>query len=89
MSNKRDFTTPIEYEFYEPFKINILILRRISGKEETVPCPFCGRKHIHGSAEGHRCSNCGTGSDIKRKVIHADGTILFENDGYIIRDLLT
>lgn len=24
-----------------------------------VPCPFCGRIHLHGPMEGHRVAHCG------------------------------
>ena len=29
-----------------------------TGLELTFPCPFCGRKHIHGGGPGHRAAHC-------------------------------
>ena len=27
----------------------------------TVPCPFCGRRHLHGALTGHRIAHCHRG----------------------------
>jgi hypothetical protein len=28
----------------------------------TVPCPRCGRQHLHGAQPGHRLAHCGRGA---------------------------
>lgn len=79
---RKSFDTPIEYEKY--LEGNYLVLRRKKGKEETVPCPFCGTGHIHGRSDGHRIAHCA--SSLQHEYVTApDGTILYQKHGYILR----
>ncbi len=60
------------------------VLRRDSEDSETDPCPFCGRRHTHGTGDGHRVSHCpdlGLRKEIKTK----DGITLSQSDGYLIK----
>jgi len=69
------------------------IIWRKKGKEETDPCPYCGKKHIHGTAEGHRIAHC-VGKRLERKIIPtdqmgvylSDGTYVEQNAGYVLRE---
>ncbi|MDD3814370.1 MAG: GIY-YIG nuclease family protein [Desulfocapsaceae bacterium] len=45
-------------------------------------CPFCGKRHYHGTDDGHRVKHCHGGStEIKTN----DGTVLLQDHGYIIK----
>lgn len=45
-------------------------------------CPFCGKRHYHGTGDGHRARHChGGDSEIKTN----DGTVLLRDHGYIIK----
>lgn len=74
----------IEYEIR--FRLSILILKRKTGEQKTFPCHFCGIKHLHGRGDGHRVAHCGTG-EYDFFVIADDGTILYQSDGYIIKNV--
>lgn len=80
MAIRRIWTTPIEYKIVSgrPY----LILKRKACAEMTKPCPFCGAGHIHGTMDGHRVTHCATGS--KEFVTAPDGTVLYQDKGYIL-----
>ena len=60
-----------------------LVLYRKNEYADTEKCSFCKRHHSHGTGDGHRVPHC---PDKKEKsVIATDGTILYQEDGYIIR----
>mgnify|MGYP006367740849 FL=1 len=82
---KPDYSTDVEYEINNnrPY----LVLKRKTKTSDTLPCPFCGSKHSHGTADGHRCSHCGHGPEVKKNVVAEDGTILNQSDGYIIKTM--
>ena len=76
---KKNFSTPIEYVVLSrPY----LLLKRKKGAKMTLPCPFCGTGHIHGTLDGHRVAHCAT--DHKDTVIAKDGTVLSNKLGYVI-----
>lgn len=80
----------IEYSIDSPGDKPVLILDRIAGAEKTVPCAFCGERHIHGWAEGHRIAHCTSpvlGTGTKDSVTAPDGTVLHQKDGYILRNI--
>lgn len=81
---KRNFYTRIEYQFWGGK--NRLVLKKKKGGKETVPCPFCGCVHIHEINEGHRIPHCGTKEE-NSCVIALDGTVLYNKDGYILKDM--
>lgn len=59
---------------------------RSSKKGLTYMCMFCGSQHRHGLADGHRAPHCNQVTTILLPVIkHKDGTILYQDDGYIVR----
>ena len=70
----------IEYELLNgrPYAV----IYRVNEKEKTEICPFCGKRHIHGSGDGHRTAHCTDGSPT---ISAADGTILTQEHGYILR----
>ena len=80
---RKNFKTKIEYT--SAYKKPILILKRKTGAEETVPCPFCGTGHVHGTSPGHRIGHCATGC--KTSVTAPDGTVLYQSDGYYIENV--
>ena len=51
---------------------------------KTKRCPFCYETHNHGRGEGHRIPHC-SNEKKEKSVIADDGTILYQNNGYIIR----
>jgi hypothetical protein len=53
----------------------------------TDPCPFCRTPHNHSAGDGHRLIHCAS-SKGKPKITASDGTVLYANDGYIIRTRL-
>jgi hypothetical protein len=80
MKKITNYSTIIEYKIVSGKPL--LILKRKQGNELTSPCPFCGTGHYHGTGDGHRISHCADGS--KKFVIAPDGTMLYENDGYVL-----
>ena len=65
----------------------IAVLRRHKKKHErtsrTDHCPFCGRRHSHGTSDGHRVAHC---SDEALEEVHlASGLTLKRKDGYFVR----
>ncbi len=65
----------------------IAVLRRHKKKHErtsrTDYCPFCGRRHTHGTSDGHRVAHC---SDSAREEVRlASGLTLRRDDGYLVR----
>jgi hypothetical protein len=60
------------------------ILWRKKGNELTDKCPFCGERHVHGRALGHRVQHC---ADYKVKGFYSSDGIFFEpKKGYIIKE---
>jgi hypothetical protein len=63
----------------------------------TMPCPFCGRRHGHGAADGHRVAHCRSVPWEKRWKIERetgekcwyvdadDGNRYYSKHGYIIK----
>jgi hypothetical protein len=53
-------------------------------QNETGPvvCPYCGREHHHGTADGHRSSHCPTSSHGRR--LNLEGEIVTPADGYLV-----
>lgn len=80
----------IEY-CYIPFSTKpYLILNRLMGAEKTLPCPFCGVEHIHGWGDGHRLAHCTSPNGLsktKASVTAPDGTVLNQDDGYVLRNI--
>ena len=79
-------------EYEEVSGRKFAILWRKKGNELTDECPFCGDKHVHGTAEGHRVKHC-VATMGKRGHIHhvlgffaKDGTYLAPEDGYVLRN---
>jgi hypothetical protein len=72
-------------EYTQALNGNMLVLKRHKGAEQTLPCPFCNTGHIHGAADGHRVAHCATGA--KEYVTAPDGTILYQNDGYVLKTI--
>lgn len=86
-------------EHYEIYKGNpVAVLFRVEGTSETLPCPFCGKRHKHGRDPGHRNASCAELTTYKRVDGHleevkltpdlitaSDGTILNREHGYMIR----
>lgn len=58
------------------------IINRKKGAEQTDACPYCGQRHIHGYAEGHRSSHC-TDKSIEVTI---DGFLFKVEDGYVIKE---
>ncbi len=80
MKKITNYSTEIEYKIVSGKPL--LILKRKKGSELTSLCPFCGTGHYHGTGDGHRISHCADGSN--KFVIAPDGTMLYENDGYVL-----
>jgi len=76
-------STPIEYKILSGLGKPCLILKRKKGAELTVPCPFCAKEHQHGTGDGHRVAHCPS-RDCKEFVTADDGTVLYQDDGYIV-----
>ena len=55
----------------------------VLGKTRTDLCPFCGQGHIHGVGDGHRGPHCY--GEINRIARAKDGTVLEQENGYIVR----
>jgi len=65
----------------------ILKAKLHKGVYRTEPCPFCGKRHIHGAVDGHRLAHCPHKK--RRDVTAPDGTRLSPEDGYFLnRSLL-
>jgi hypothetical protein len=62
---------------------NYLVLTRKKGKL-TEKCPFCNKKHSHGSSDGHRIAHCSTGH--KESVLVND-VIVNHKNGYFIETI--
>ena len=60
------------------------VLFRSAGNDSSKcdPCPFCGFGHNHGEGDGHRAPHC---YKPVKEVTATDGTIVKEEDGYIVR----
>jgi len=39
---------------------------RKKGQTLTDKCPYCGKKHLHGTLDGIRTANCETSGEIKK-----------------------
>jgi len=69
------------------------VLRKKKGINETDdPCPYCGKKHIHGNGNGHTPSNC-TDTIVNGEVVTTSsrfktdhGTFISPARGYIIEE---
>lgn len=77
----------IQYEVVHGKPTYILVRKKyIKGESnKTEKCAFCGHSHIHGEGDGLRGAHCNSGS--KESIIAPDGTILYQNDGYVIKTL--
>ncbi len=51
---------------------------------DPIDCPYCGRKHTHGTSEGHRIAHCSTEA-MKRTVWLDDGDEVDYTHGYHIK----
>ena len=50
----------------------------------TVPCPFCGKHHIHGKSLGHRSVHCRSTGDKNVVFVNGMGQEFNSDDGYVI-----
>lgn len=51
----------------------------------TFHCPFCGKKHNHGTAEGHRVEHCSEADGpVFDEIITQSGIKLKKSDGYVL-----
>lgn len=58
------------------------VLVRNAVESPTSPCPFCGKRHIHGVGDGHRIAHCT--KVVRPEIRTSDGTTLRQSHGYII-----
>jgi len=74
-----------------------LLLTRPGERSETERCAFCGFGHVHSEGDGHRVSHCRTGAEeavvvngrlVMAEVRASDGTILRNEDGYVVRTVV-
>lgn len=63
--------------------IPILKRTRKKGQWVTQPCLFCGKKHGHGSGEGHRVAHCIDTGKLLRIVL-PDGRVVSHDRGYYL-----
>jgi hypothetical protein len=68
------------FEYTEENGRKYPVIRRKNKKSPCIPCPFCGKGHIHGTGDGHRVAHCQPGVAIE----HPDGTICSSNQGYVV-----
>jgi len=73
------------------------VVRREAGEERCEPCPYCGAKHIHGAADGHRSAHCRTPTfeekyELEKKTGRKEwyvkapgGEIIYSERGYVIQ----
>jgi hypothetical protein len=61
---------------------NFLVLWRDTPKGGTDRCFFCGKKHYHGTTDGHRRPHC---VKVVNKEISLDGKTFKHSDGYVVR----
>lgn len=78
----------VEYENDDGW--SFAVLWRDSEQSQTDVCPFCSKRHFHGVGDGHRSAHCEkvwqkNGEKIKSEVSAEDGTVLKQQDGYIIK----
>ena len=73
-----------DFEFQWDRKV--AIIWRKKGSELTDKCPFCKKKHIHGSADGHRIVHCTMRNDQSYDFVLKDGDVVNSGRGYIIRE---
>jgi hypothetical protein len=59
------------------------VLRRNTETSETDPCPFCDKRHHHGTNDGHRVAHC-SGPECKEEL-EAGNVTLRKADGYILK----
>jgi hypothetical protein len=52
---------------------------------DPIWCPYCDRKHIHGTADGHRNSHCAT--IVPKRRLYIKDEIIDSSHGYFIRTL--
>lgn len=79
--------TKVEFEILQGSKIPVL--RRNYRAKLTDHCPYCGKKHRHGTGDGHRIAHCAEEGVVKDKskifCILTDDTIVDGTNGYILK----
>ena len=73
-----------DFEFDNGRKVPIIWRKK--GSELTDKCPFCKKKHIHGSNDGHRIVHCTRRHDQSYDFVLKDGDVVNSKRGYIIRE---
>ena len=67
--------------------VKVPIIWRKKGNKTIDKCPFCKKKHNHGTNEGHRIQHCNRNtSDPPIKITLRDGDVVNNSHGYILCD---